>query len=101
MVKLNHDPCDLGVSYYRARVRAMTRCVGVAKARARASKSSKVHLVTRRIEVLESQGGPNHRLEMCVWLRLELGLARATRSIWSLLGGIREPGWAESPDEDV
>ena len=32
--------------------------------------------------------------DVWAWLRLELGLARATRSIWSLVGGIREPGWA-------
>ena len=39
--------------------------------------------------------------DVWAWLRLELGLATATRSIWSLVGGIREPGWAESSVPDV
>ena len=30
-----------------------------------------------------------------------VGLARATWLIWSLIGGIREPGWAKSPPGDV
>ena len=45
--------------------------MGVAKARARATKSNMVHLVTCT-EVLESQNGPSHRLDAWVWLRLEL-----------------------------
>ena len=39
--------------------------------------------------------------DVWVWLRLELGLTEATGSIWSLVGGIREPGWAKSPVPDV
>ena len=36
-----------------------------------------------------------------VWvgLRLELGSPRASWSIWSPTGGIREPGWDELPGD--
>ena len=34
-------------------------------------------------------------------LGLELGPTRATGSNWSLVGGVREPGWAKSPVGDV
>ena len=54
MVKFNHGPSDLGVSYCACRIRVRA-----------------------------------------------IVPARATGSTWSLVGGVRAPGWAKSPAEDV